>query len=65
MKAKDIALKPHELFALEIKNKGLKKTWVARQLEVSDGHLNNMLTGVNDLIDKHRIKLNEILQTNY
>lgn len=64
MKAKE-ELKPHEKFAEAIKAKGLKKTWVARQLEVSDGHLNNMLTGVNDLLDKHRVKLNEILSTNY
>lgn len=60
-----VVLKPHELFAEAIKVKGLKKTWVARQLEVSDGHLNNMLTGENTLLEKHRIKLNEILQTNY
>lgn len=52
-------------FSRAIKKRGLKRKWVAEKLEVSKSHLTNMLSGEDLLLDKHRLKLNEILQTNY
>lgn len=54
-------------FYKHIKEKGIKMSFLARRLELSNGYFHNMLTGGNGcvLTDSYRIKLNEILQTNY
>ena len=52
-------------FQKAIRMSGYRRVWIATQLGITKGHLTNMLSGRDKFLEKHRKKLNEILQTNF
>lgn len=49
-------------YKLQIKNRGLKITWIAKQLGVSQPFLSLALKGERNLTPEHELKLKEILK---
>lgn len=56
---------PGTNFKKIIKKRGIKQSWIAKQLGIKSPYLSCMLSGKDNLAEKHRQKLNEILNTNY
>jgi len=56
-------MKAETRFAEIIKERGLKRIWVAEKIGVCPGHFTNMLCGKNTLTDKHIKALNKLLKT--
>lgn len=52
-----------EEFKCAIEEQGRKKNWIANQLGISKGHLNNILNNGFTLTEENRKKLNELLNT--
>ena len=61
----DKEYKTHEAFAAEIKEKGLKRVWIAEKLGICPGHLTNMLKGRNSLGQEYIDELNALLKTKF
>jgi len=52
-------------FSEIIKERGLKRSWIADKIGVCPGHLTNMLCGKSVLTDKHKKAINQLLKTKY
>lgn len=67
--AKTIALSVEEKIVLHLKENGQKMSWLATKLNITPGHLHSVLKGegINkrDLSEDNRIKINELLGTNF
>jgi len=58
-------MKAETKFTETIKERGLKRKWIADKLGICPGHLTNMLCGKSVLTDKHIKALNQLLKTKY
>lgn len=59
----DKEYKAHEAFTEIIKDRGLKRVWIAKQIGVSPSHLTNMLKGKDTLNQVYIDALNIVLKT--
>lgn len=57
--------KTSEAFVEVIKERGLKRVWIAKQIGVCPSHLTNMLKGRNSLGQEYIDKLNALLKTDF
>jgi predicted XRE-type DNA-binding protein len=56
---------PRDAIKKHIEENGIMQRFVAKKLGISDTHLCHILQKKRDLIDDHRIVLNEIWGTDY
>lgn len=52
-------------FSEIIKERGLKRSWIADKIGVCPGHLTNMLCGKSTLTKKHTKAINQLLKTKF
>lgn len=67
--AKTATLSIEERIVSHLKDNGQKMSWLADKIGVSPGHLHSVLKGEDfvkrELTDENRIKINEVLGTNF
>jgi plasmid maintenance system antidote protein VapI len=56
---------PHENLSKELLSRGISISFIARKLKTNPSHLSRCLCGTNNLTEKNRQKMNELLETNY
>jgi plasmid maintenance system antidote protein VapI len=58
-------ISPQDQIRAHLEHNGQKIKWLAGKVEVTKGHLGNILHGRKKLTDEIREKINTTLQTNY
>ena len=56
---------PYQKIANHLKSRGITITFVAKQIDIDHRHLAHCLSGIYNLTEKNRQKINELLGTNY